>query len=83
MFRNTNLLLALVALMIIPSFSMDELNKEMIQLHNDFRRHYRSGRLRYSESLANEAKKWAIHLAESGRMYSSPENSFGENISWI
>ena len=57
--------------------------RECLQAHNSKREEHGAKPLRWDASLAKQAKKWALHLANKDVFeHASPSHGAGENIFW-
>ncbi|XP_025422410.1 uncharacterized protein LOC112692082 isoform X2 [Sipha flava] len=62
------------------SYTDEQLYKDSLKLHNDYRLKHGSGPLTLNKMLCRNALTWAKTLAKDDKFMHQPENPFGENL---
>jgi uncharacterized protein YkwD len=79
---------AMATILIVPwaalqrSHAQSDLADTILKIHNDERAAVGSPALKWSDSLAADAKSWAEHLAQIGKLQHSTGTGHGENLSY-
>ncbi|XP_032226785.2 uncharacterized protein LOC5502610 isoform X2 [Nematostella vectensis] len=77
------LFLVFIATAVDSAANEEELQKQCLDAHNEFRTRHGAGKLAWSGELASEAQKWANHLASIDQMERDPLTNGGENIFYM
>ncbi|VVC38430.1 Hypothetical protein CINCED_3A000290 [Cinara cedri] len=75
-FKNT----PLGPLVLQSPYTDDQLYKDSLKLHNDYRLKHGSGPLTLNKILCRNALTWAKTLAKDDKFMHQPDNPFGENL---
>ncbi|XP_025202336.1 uncharacterized protein LOC112599595 isoform X1 [Melanaphis sacchari] len=62
------------------SYTDEQLYKDSLKLHNDYRLKHGSGPLTLNKMLCRNALTWAKTLAKDDKFIHQPDNPFGENL---
>ncbi len=79
---------AVAAILIAPwaalqrSYAQSDFADTVLKIHNDERAAVGVPELKWSDSLASDAKSWAEHLAQLGTLQHSTGTGQGENLSY-
>ena len=54
--------------------------KEILSVHNNFRKVHNAGKLKLDQDMSKESAAWAQKLADAGRLKHDPDTKDGENL---
>ena len=54
--------------------------KEILAVHNNFRKVHNAPKVKIDQAMCKEAKEWADNLAKTGVLKHSPDTKDGENL---
>ncbi|XP_050436040.1 uncharacterized protein LOC126842869 isoform X2 [Adelges cooleyi] len=63
-----------------PAYTDEQLYKDSLKLHNDYRSKHGCGPLTLNKMLCRNALTWAKTLAKDDKFMHQPDNPFGENL---
>jgi len=66
----------------LPSPKLTDLRKELLQLHNQKRKHHNASNLSLSDNLNTLAQAWAERLAATQCLQHRPNSGYGENVGY-